>query len=525
MPTISPKFSLIALLAIAIVAAACSDNGSSEDDPATAASQDLPEELTEIMSSDAYSGASWGLSVEAVDSGEVIHSISPETIVPTGSTAKLLTVATFMDVLGPDTTWETPVHALGDVVDGRLDGPLVLVGSGDLTLGGREAETGTLGYGIPPQPDSDGRPGVPAPGNPTAGLDDLAQQVAAAGISEVDGDVVVDDRLFEEWPVHRYVISPIVVNDNVLAVTVAPGEPDEPAEVGTAPVTTAFTVINEVETVMAGGDTQLALIPGEANELTVIGSIAEGAPPHLLVHDIEDPARWARTLFIEALGRAGVTVSSDPAAENDVSSLPDSYSGESEVGSFESPKVEATSELILKISHNYGADLSLCLLAAQQGSTDCNAGYAPIRERLENLGFDGSDVWMLDGHGGSFSSATPEAMMAWLTWISEEPFGDDFLTMLPTLGVDGSLILTGAGSPSEGKVWAKTGTWAGVDEGTGRLLMPGKALAGYLESESGALYRFTIFMANGSWGGIGEGLSAAGDDLARMAMSLQQTLP
>ena len=59
-----------------------------------------------------------------------------------------------------------------------------------------------------------------------AGLDHLAREVQAAGIREIAGDVIVDDRLFS--PTHATGsgpsrVSPIVINDNVIDILARPG--------------------------------------------------------------------------------------------------------------------------------------------------------------------------------------------------------------------------------------------------------------------------------------------------------------
>ena len=140
----------------------------------------------------------------------------------------------------------TPVHLVG--------GDLVLVASGDLVMGGRDAGSGQLGYSVPPKPDANGIPGAkPAPGDPLAGSNDLAQQVAAAGVTSVPGDLLIDDRLFKTWDSDSGPVTPIVVNDNLLAVVTTPGaNPGDPASIRTIPETEAFTIVNEATTVADG---------------------------------------------------------------------------------------------------------------------------------------------------------------------------------------------------------------------------------------------------------------------------------
>ena len=238
--------------------------------------------------------------------GEDVLSLGADDLMVMGSNMKLYTIGTALDVLGANERITTPVHRVGD--------NLILVAKGDPVMGGRNATPdGPLGYSLPPQFDANGLPGAkPAPGNPVAGLDDLAQQVAASGVTEVPGDVLIDTRLFEDWTPTHSTISPIVVNDNLLGVITTPGAVGEAPTFKTFPETAAFTLINKVQTVAAGDGTDIEFEQGEGNQLIVTGTVEAGSDPVLNVYHVPDPGTFARTLFIEALERAGVTVNGIP---------------------------------------------------------------------------------------------------------------------------------------------------------------------------------------------------------------------
>jgi D-alanyl-D-alanine carboxypeptidase/D-alanyl-D-alanine-endopeptidase (penicillin-binding protein 4) len=533
MPLTRTLVSRLALvLALALVAASCSDDGSDSSD---SAGSDLPEDATEIMDGEAYETAHWTLQVTSIDGDEVLYEQDPGKISFMASNTKLYTVGTWLDVFGPDHTIETPVYGLGPLDGGTLDGDLMLRAMGDLVMGGREAGSGELGYSIPPQGDANGLPGAqPAPGDPLTGLDDLAEQVAASGVTEVGGDVVIDDRLFEQWTTPRPLeISPIVINDNLLAVVTTPGSEGDAPTIETIPDTDAFEVVVDAETVAVGEDTQLAVEPelgpdGEpTNTLVLAGQIAEDSDPLLNVYDVVDPASYARTLFIEALERAGVTVTADPLADNDTADVPEAaeYTEDDEaLATLESPPLSELATLIFKISHNYGADLTICLLAVEQGSTDCDDGFAPVRERIADLDIPPGDVWLLDGSGSSAAATTPRAMTAWLRWLDGLEWGDQLPEMLPILGLEGSLSLAQTESPSVGLVQAKTGTWGLGDPSTGRLLMLDQSLAGFMESDDGERYAFAIYM-NGTTFDDPSAILGVLDDVAGVSAAVQQSLP
>src|SRR5215510_7557017 len=163
--------------------------------------QPIPDEIQQIMSSPLYKGAIWGLRVVDLDSGELIYDLNPNTLFLMASTRKNFTVGEALNELGADFRFKTPVYRLGKVDEkGVLDGDLILVASGDLTMGGRIAPDGSMS--IPNfdhnEANSLGNAQLPN-GDPLAGYDALARQVAASDITTITGDVIIDDRLFEPF--------------------------------------------------------------------------------------------------------------------------------------------------------------------------------------------------------------------------------------------------------------------------------------------------------------------------------------
>ena len=84
-----------------------------------------------------------------------------------------------------------------------LSGNLVLVASGDFSFGLRDQPDGTLAFNSFPEIDHNyadtGFAGaaIVKGSDPLAALDQLAADVRKAGITEIDGDVAIDDRLFD----------------------------------------------------------------------------------------------------------------------------------------------------------------------------------------------------------------------------------------------------------------------------------------------------------------------------------------
>jgi hypothetical protein len=212
-----------------------------------------------------------------------------------------------------------------------------------------------------------------------------------------------------------------------------------------------------------------------------------------------------------------------PGLEPGTSSLPEkgSYKADAEVAAYESPPFSEYTKLILKVSHNYGANLNVCLMAVKAGSTDCNDGFPVMKSFFEKSGVDPDQVALLDGRGGNPSDRfTPKAATDLLRYWLDQPQAKTFRTMLPELGVDGSLAEACRDCPAKGKVFAKTGTVALPDAINARLIQA-ESLGGYLEVEPDRLHVFYLVVNGATAQDIDDALQIF-DDLADIAAIVQE---
>ena len=194
---------------------------------------------------------------------------------------------------------------------------------------------------------------------------------------------------------------------------------------------------------------------------------------------------------IEALGRAGVSVSAAATGPNPVDKLPSTsnYAGDRRVAAYVSPPLSEYTKLILKISSNIGADLMLCLMAAKAGKTNCDDGFLVMASFLARAHVDRTQVVLTDGHGDPNDRFTLQAVTDLLRYWLGRPEFLRFRQMLPILGEHGNLSGICGSCPARGKVFAKPGTVATPDTLNHRLFQS-EALGGYLETKPG---KFSIF--------------------------------
>jgi D-alanyl-D-alanine carboxypeptidase/D-alanyl-D-alanine-endopeptidase (penicillin-binding protein 4) len=462
--------------------------------------------IKKVQDQPRYAHADWGLMVADLRTGRTILQQEPETLFRIGSTSKLFAIAGAFAQLGPNYRFETPIVRHGEVDSaGALDGDLILVASGDLTMGGRRNPDGSIAYTDFDHNDANAVGGaILTEPDPLAGLDDLARQVAAAGITAVHGDVVVDDRLFETTPHREYILTPIIINDNLIDLSIEPQSPGALAPVAWRPQSAAFEVVSEVTTVEDGGTTDIEVSADTSGGLTTIlvsGAVAADADDNpfglqqVRTYQVEDPASFARTLLIEALERAGVSVAASALGKNPGGRLPasDAIGALPQVAVLTSAPYSQQAKLILKVSHNLGADTVSMLLASANGERSREAGMAILGDIIDALGIDGSRYAAFDASGLA-TYATPKALVQLLRVVAMQSDAEAFADALPIMGVDGTLAFVQQDSPAAGHVFAKTGTGAVLDAAHDKIFLTEKALAGYIDSKRGQRLVFAIMV-------------------------------
>ena len=152
---------------------------------------ELPSEVSKIMDSSFYRYGEWGYLEVDPSNGRTVRALGPpDRLYIPGSATKLFSVSATLDELGFDHRFQTPVYAQGEVKDNKLTGELVLVASGDLTMGGRTTPDGKVAYTSVDHTYANDVPGATlTPEDPLAGLDEIAEQVRESGITRVDGNV------------------------------------------------------------------------------------------------------------------------------------------------------------------------------------------------------------------------------------------------------------------------------------------------------------------------------------------------
>jgi len=488
------------------------------------AQETLNQAIEKITQTPHFKHAHWGALFVDQNSNEVLFEHQADKLFIPASTTKLFSVASALNAFGADHRFVTPIVRKGDLSsEGVLKGDLILVASGDLSFGGRTSPQGTIAFVDGDHTYANGNPDAElTEPDPLAGIKELAKQVADAGIKHVQGDVLVDDRLFEKaestgsGPSQ---VTPVIINDNLIDFLFTPTRVGQLADWISRPQTSAFQIESKLLTVEADKPLEVDIRDLGAGRISIVGQVPIGHKPVLKVHEVPDSTRLVRTLLIEALLRAGVQVDAPTLGEADRNALPAQSEIKSlpQVASLSSLPFSESAKLILKVSHNLHASTLPLLVATRHGETSLAAGLKRQHDFLKEAGVAVETISFGGGAGGARGDyTTPRATVQLLSYMAKRPDFPAYQAALPRLGVDGTLAKNlPPDSPAKDKVQAKTGTLYSANTMNGTTLMTSKALAGYMTTAKGRPLMFALFVNNAH---IRDGITAKtfGDDLGKI---------
>lgn len=436
--------------------------------PASAPRASLPRALDAVVDAPRFAHAWWGLEVRSLRTGKVVYARNAERSLKPASTMKLVTTAAALDAFGPDARVRTTVETAGRLDGlGRILGDVYLVGRGDPDLSGRFTD-----------------------GRPAAIFEEMAEAMRQAGVRRIEGRLIGHEGLFQgdrrgdDWSWGDLVwgygaeVSALSFNDNVATLTVAPGEREgDPIVVDRVPASAYYRVASAAVTGARGGARELTLQRDFGSNLfRLSGAIAAGSPPQALTVAIEDPARYAASVFAEVLSSKGIVVTG--AVDTSLQPLP---AGLRVLAGHDSPSMAEIVKVVNKVSQNLHTEILLRLLGAKaKGEGTVESGQAALDEFLRRLGVVAESWAIQDGSGLSRSDlVTAHGMVGLLAGMDRHRYAAAFRESLPVAGVDGTLATRLEQPPARGNVAAKTGTIRHVN-----------ALGGYVTARGGERFAF-----------------------------------
>lgn len=390
------------------------------------------------------------------------------------STIKVLTTFVALDSLGPNYTWKTRAYRSGRLTNGVLSGDLVLVGGGDPYMTSERWWS-------------------------------FVQELRAAGLAKINGDVVIDNRYFasipgtrsefDDKPWRSYNVLPdaLMVNFQTSQFTLSASAQRDRPFISVNPLPANLVIRNEAR--VSGGKCTSGLDfdtpdTGDTATVTISGTLSIACGNVVASRAIMTAPDFAygtfRTFFTQSGGAidGGLRVAPLPA---------DSIL----LATYDSLPMAEIIRLVNKFSNNVMARTLLLTLAAERSGAPATTenGRAAIRQWLADHQIAIPGLVLENGSGLSRSERiTVQGLADVLDVAWHSPFMPEFAASLPLSATDGTLRNRFQAAGMQGRLRLKTGR---IDDVTG--------LAGFVNAASGRTFIVVILINHpGAQNGAGD---------------------
>lgn len=453
-------------------------------------------QLNSFLNNPEYKHAAVGIHIAETESGKPVFELNPDKLFIPASVLKTVTSAAALEILGPDYRFHTRIGYSGKIVNGVLQGDIIIVGGGDPALG---SEYFKEHYFAPHF------------------LEVWVRKLKTAGIKSIQGNLVLNTFLYDEEQIPRTWIwedignyygagaSALTVYDNMFRISFR-----SPATSGMA------TEIISVYPRPEGLKFENKVLSSDINsdQAYVFGSPTDGTrvirgtiPKNRKAFTIKASNPFPETLladeFIHLLAHEGVFISGKTIFQNV------SETEFKEIWVTESPALGEIVKVLNYESVNLFAEHLVKQIAAEEtGIGNYKTGLMLISEYWKNKGLDTNQLFMEDGSGLShFNAVSP----AFLSSVLNKMAGSEkntvvFKNSLPAAG-QGTLAHFTTQSFLPQTFRAKSGSMTRV-----------RCYTGYMQANSGQNFTFTIMVNH--FGGSHYKLIS---EMEKLLLAIQQT--
>ncbi len=428
--------------------------------------------LNELLTQPEYKHSIVGIQIEDISSGEVLFELNSEKLMIPASTMKLVTTAAALEILGADYRFVTKIGFSGKVTEKKLDGDLIVVGGGDPALG---SEYFRNEYENPHF------------------LNVWAQKLKAAGISQVDGNLILDGSLYDSENIPPTWVwedmgnyygagaSALTVYDNLFRITFSSPEKAEELTqiISTYPKMEGIEFINNVLSSDINSDQAYVFGSPLDSKREIRGTIPKNQSSFSIKAAVHHPEELLAKDFISHLAKAGIFIKGEIKFEK---VDPEKFQA---VYLQESPTLTEIIKVLNHESVNLFAEHLVKQIAVEKtGVGSREKGIGIIQEFWKSKGVE-MPFFMEDGSGLShFNAISPAQFILLLKYMfNESKNKEQFYASLPGIG-DGTLSGFSKENFRNNVLKAKSGSMTRV-----------RCYAGYLTSDSGKTLAFS-FMFN-----------------------------
>lgn len=453
--------------------------------PALGLGGELDEKIENVLQEKRLEGATVGVSVIKVDSGDVLYSRNADQSMIPASNGKIVTAATALRELGEDYEFKTSLWIDGYIdTGGVLEGGLLLVGKGDPTIGSWDFQEG-----IEDRSES---------ADMTAkAFEDWAGWLAQHGVRRIRGEILLDASFFDntptppDWPegqMWRHYCAPVgglTYQNGCVRVIVKPGaKAGEPANVRLKPPVPGLSVRNSCDT-----KPQKHLIwfdrDAGSSVIQVGGDVRKDSVGYAGWVTVPDPVTFAGQALAHEVRSAGIQL------DGRVRRVVGKPGGGQWRRLFQRrvPLLDVLRIMMVNSVNPYAEHVVKTMGAEIRGEGSWGAGLKVMTKSMERLGLASEPFRLADGSGMSRRNrVTAQLMSGLLREMANGPKDDVFRRLLAKPG-EGTLDRRFRQEPYRSSVWAKTGFLRGVG-----------ALSGYARTREGDDVAFSILINDFSRG-------------------------
>ena len=428
--------------------------------------QSLQQRLDALVNSETLRTSEIGVTVFDLTAGKSLYRYQDEKLYRPASTEKIITSVTALARLGQNYTFDTKLCYTGEINQDTLHGNLYVIGHFD-----------------PLFSDED--------------LNRLADAVIANGIHFITDTLAADVSMMDSvywgpgwsWDdtpsSDQPYLSPLMLNQGCVSVTVSPQEKGTQAAVDCMPFSDYYQVDNRaISHDPAAGQLKITRNwLSNGNIISVTGNVTRRTTVDLSIQSSE---KFFLHTLVNRLNNRGVQSRCVT-----FTTCPDSLDKNGRTLFTLSRPLREVLEPMLKKSNNLCAESVFYQVAANMFShkyLTAKDGADAIKTFLSGaIGKNPDDYNIVDGSGLSlYNYISPELLLAYLKYAySRQEIFNVFYDSLPIAGVDGTLKNRMKKTKARNNVHAKTGTVKGVS-----------SLAGYVKASNGHLLAFVIINQN-----------------------------
>ena len=421
-------------------------------DPREQRISQLRERLENLLHEKPLSRTRIGVTVLDARDGDVLYAHNADRLFNPASNTKILTTAAALEQLGGNYHYQTQLRGPEPDEHGVVHGSVELRGTGDPSL-------------------------------TTQGLAEIACDLAARGITRIEGDVLADGKFRDpKHPGEALGGGALILNRNVYTVHVRPTEPRHNAIVTVEPYSPEYFVVENKVTTVSGRRTRLRLDAYRRDGKFVVvakGRINPKADVKLKEH-LGDGALYAAATLRGALLDYGIEMGGGIQSGG--------LSGDAPLlAEHQSIPLAEICRVSNKDSNNFVADTIFKTLGREKfgGAATLQKGARAVEELLAPIGLTPGLMKIVNGSGLTHENRVqPLALVKLLRHLYFDlAVAPDFLTSLAVGGIDGTIKNRFSGD-MVGRVRAKTGTLSNVS-----------ALSGYV-GDTGEVLIFSILVDN-----------------------------